>query len=391
MGKWKMVRLGDLCVRITDGSHNPPKGIDYSDFLMLSSKNIFDDEITLIDPRYLSEEDFNSENKRTNVQVGDILVTIVGTIGRSAVVDSINNQFTFQRSVALLKPNTAVFHSRYGMYSIISKRNILEAEARGIAQKGIYLGQIKEILIPLPPLDEQKRIAKNLDLASEIVKGYKEQLAELDKLVQSVFYEMFGDPVTNEKGWNISVLSNHLDVIGGYAFKSESFSEDGIPILKIGNINSGQFRSTNLVFWKKDDKLKKYMVYPGDLVISLTGTVGKEDYGNICVIGHEYNCYYLNQRNARLKLKGQLNTYYLSFLLKAPQIKGKLTGISRGVRQANISNSDILHLAVPVPPPSLQTRFAEIVTEIEAQKEHVKQALTEAEILFNSLMQEYFE
>lgn len=75
-----MARLGDVCIQITDGSHNPPMGIEKSNHLMLSSKNIDDDRITFNDPRYLSQQDFEAENKRTNIEPGDLLMTIVGTI-----------------------------------------------------------------------------------------------------------------------------------------------------------------------------------------------------------------------------------------------------------------------------------------------------------------------
>ena len=79
-------KLSDICSGITDGSHNPPAGISKSNYLMLSSKNVFDDEITFDDPRYLSEEQYVAEHKRTGIMAGDVLMTIVGTVGRTAVV-----------------------------------------------------------------------------------------------------------------------------------------------------------------------------------------------------------------------------------------------------------------------------------------------------------------
>ena len=138
--------------------------------------------------------------------------------------------------------------------------------------------------------------------------------------------------------------------------------------MRIGNINAGTFRPVNLVYWKKDDDLSRYLMYPGDLVMSLTGTVGKDDYGNVCILGPEYEKYYLNQRNAKLELKDGLDKYYLAELLKFPQVKKRLTGISRGVRQANISNKDILDLLVPIPPLQLQQQFAVFVAQVDKSK-----------------------
>ena len=132
-----MARLGDICKKITDGSHNPPQGISHSEYLMLSSKNIYDDEITLDDPRFLSAENYATENKRTQISTGDILLTIVGTVGRAAVVpDSIKN-ICLQRSVAVIKPKCDLVDSRFLMYQLQSMRTHLEQEARGVAQKGM--------------------------------------------------------------------------------------------------------------------------------------------------------------------------------------------------------------------------------------------------------------
>ena len=180
-------------------------------------------------------------------------------------------------------------------------------------------------------------------------------------------------------------------MLGGYAFKSNQFNENsGIPVLRIGNINAGYFKKVNMVYWHRDEKLEKYIMYPGDLVMSLTGTVGKDDYGNVCILGNDYEMYYLNQRNAKLEIKEGIDKYYLSQLLKFKQIKKRLTGISRGVRQANISNRDILDLVVPLPPLDLQIQFADFVHQTDKSKLAIQKELDKTQLLFDSLMQEYF-
>ena len=75
-----------------------------------------------------------------------------------------------------------------------------------------------------------------------------------------------------------------------------NIENDGIPVLRIGNINAGYFKPVNMVYWQEDESLERYAMYPGDLVMSLTGTVGKDDYGNVCILGDDYEMYYLNQR-----------------------------------------------------------------------------------------------
>ena len=215
----------------------------------------------------------------------------------------------------------------------------------------------------------QKSIVERLDKLQKLIDDRKTQLDELETLIKARFVEMFGNPEDSGNEWEQKPLSDLLNVIGGYAFKSDQFSEiGGIPVLRIGNINAGVFRPVNMVYWEDDEKLERYAIYAGDLVMSLTGTVGKDDYGNVCIMGNEYDKYYLNQRNAKLEIKSGLDKYYLSELLKFECVKKKLTGISRGVRQANISNKDILNLVVNVPPIELQNQFAAFVTQVDKLK-----------------------
>ncbi|SNV87673.1 restriction endonuclease subunit S [Clostridium cochlearium] len=262
----------------------------------------------------------------------------------------------------------------------------------GSAQPQIIATTLRKKKIAIPSLETQKKIAEVLEKAEKVIEKRKETIKLLDELVKSRFIEMFGDPVTNSKGWNVEVLEKYIDVIGGYAFKSTEFINEGIPVLKIGNINAGYFKSTNLMFWKRDEKLNKYLIKPKDLVISLTGTVGKDDYGNVCIMSDEYEEYYLNQRNAKLEIKSKslLNKYYLTYLLKVPEVKKRLTGINRGVRQANIANKDILNLEVPLPPIELQNQFADFVNEVDKLKFEMEKSLKELENNFNSLMQKAF-
>lgn len=264
------------------------------------------------------------------------------------------------------------------------------SEAHGATMKHLTKPVFDALLFYLPSIERQKEIAFILNRTSEIMNNRKQQLAKLDELVKARFVEMFGDPETNPKEWMLETLSKHLNVIGGYAFKSDFFAEEGVPVLRIGNINAGYFQPVNMVYWKQDDSLSRYMMYAGDLVMSLTGTVGKDDYGNVCILGNDYDCYYLNQRNAKLELFQTLNKYYLSQILKFATVKKKLTGISRGVRQANISNKDILNLEIPVPPIDLQNQFAAFVEQVDKSKFAVQKALDEAQTLFDSLMQQYF-
>lgn len=160
---WAISELGELCTFITDGSHNPPKGIEKSEYLMLSSRDINNGELTFDKPRYLSKKDFESENKRTDLQMDDVLLTTVGTIGRTAIYAGVPKNVTFQRSVSVLRPNKLNISSKFLMYFLDSITDVLNREARGVAQQGIYLNQVRKLEIPVPSLEEQIFLVELLD------------------------------------------------------------------------------------------------------------------------------------------------------------------------------------------------------------------------------------
>ena len=333
----------------------------------------------------------------TNFQNGDILfakITPCMENGKGAIAHNMKNGIGFgSTEFHVLRPDTDKITREWLYYLTTWKTFRKEAERNmtgSAGQKRVPKTFLENYVVNLPDIDTQKSENKILRKVDDLIFLRKQQLAKLDELVKARFVEMFGDPVANIANWPIERLEKHLTIIGGYAFKSDGFRAKGIPVLRIGNINSGYFQPTNMVYWHDDSTLERYKMHPGDLVISLTGTVGKNDYGNVCILGNDYSEYYLNQRNAKLELNETLNGIYLSELLKFPQIKGRLTGISRGIRQANISNKDILSLPILIPPISLQKQFAAFVERVERQKQTVQQSLEKLELMKKALMQEYF-
>lgn len=320
------------------------------------------------------------------VEENTLLISVRAPIG---ALNFSNTKSCIGRGLAGLTP-TEEFDLKYIYYCLKGKHAELNAKGTGSTFKAISKNALGETLVRKIDKKKQLEIVEILDKTYGVICNRKQELEQLDLLIKARFVELFGVPDINPMGWDEKQLSDCLDVVGGYAFKSDSFAEEGIPVLRIGNINAGYFKPVNMVYWENDKKLDRYKMYPGDLVMSLTGTVGKDDYGNVCILGTEYAEYYLNQRNAKLDLWQGLNKYYLSYLLKFEQIKKKLTGISRGVRQANISNKDILNLCVPIPPIDLQEQFASFVTKVDKSKAAVQKALDETQILFDSLMQKYF-
>ena len=183
--KYNKKTLSELTNKITDGSHNPPTGIAENEgYMMLSSQNIINNSINYDNVRYLKKEDFEKENRRTDLQKGDVLLTIVGTVGRTAIITEESN-IVLQRSVAVIKPNTEI-NSVYLVGALNSESVIkqLNKGAKGVAQKGIYLNDLKKIIIKVPPIELQnqfaeivKQINKQKFVLLETIKKLKEYIA----------------------------------------------------------------------------------------------------------------------------------------------------------------------------------------------------------------------
>jgi restriction endonuclease S subunit len=218
MTEWPVSNLGDLCTFITDGSHNPPKGVEKSEFYMLSSRDIQNGKLTFEKPRYLNAQDFAVENKRTDIKLGDVLLTTVGTIGRTAIYNGTPEHVTFQRSVSVLRPNQQKITSKFLMYYLDSITEYLNREARGVAQQGIYLNQVRKLSVPIPSIEEQHKIVELIeDLLSRLdagladVKQARIKAAQFrSSILQSAFKR--GAAEHNKSAWTTAQLSELVDI-----------------------------------------------------------------------------------------------------------------------------------------------------------------------------------
>lgn len=212
---WEWEKLGNICSKLTDGSHNPPKD-NGSGYPMLSSQNIQNGLIDFDNPsRYVCEDDFIKENGRTLVKKDDILLTIVGSLGRSAVVND-NTQFSLQRSVAVL--TTGLYSSYLSDYfkSMTAQLYFIE-NGKGTAQKGIYLGQLSQMLVPVPSMVEQKRIVYKIQELMSLCDQLEQQsLTSLDahqQLVETLLATLTDSQNAEELAENWARISQYFDTL----------------------------------------------------------------------------------------------------------------------------------------------------------------------------------
>lgn len=384
-----MAKLGDICFQITDGSHNPPAGIENSKHLMLSSKNINDDEITTTAPRFLTDEQFDIENKRTNVLSGDLLMTIVGTVGRVAVVPEMLAGICLQRSVAVIKPNPTIINNRYLMYQLQSMRKFLESEARGVAQKGIYLKQVGDLSVITPPLDEQYRVVDTLDHISGLIHIYQQQLTKLDELIKARFVEMFGDVISNSNLWPICKFSEITSSrLGKMLDAKQQTGVHRYPYLANFNVQWFRFelKTLNSMDFNESDRIE-FELHDGDLLVCEGGEIGR------CAVWHNnvQPCYFQKALHRVRCNKDFILPDFLAWWFKYNCDHGGFSAIEGAKATiAHLPGAKLKNLDVCVPPLPLQNQFATFVEEVDKSKADVQKALDQTQLLFDSLMQQYF-
>jgi type I restriction enzyme S subunit len=249
--------------------------------------------------------------------------------------------------------------------------------AHGFKVVEIKPSDIAKIEIPIAPLEEQQQIVAELDLLGDVIEKQKAQIEELDKLSHSIFYDMFGDPVINNKGWNTSVLKNVSTLLNGRAYKQEELLKDGkYKVLRVGNF------FTNGSYYYSDLELEdnKYCDY-GDLLFAWSASFGAFIWQGEKVIYHYHIWKVLFDEN-------YLNKIFYCYLLNT--MTNSFMNDLHGIGMMHLTKVGMEQYILPLPPLSLQQEFAAKIEAIEAMKAKVRQSLKEAETLFNSRMDYYF-
>ena len=243
---------------------------------------------------------------------------------------------------------------------------------------------LKNYEFVLPDLKQQQKLVDLLWAMTRTKKAYQTLIKKTDELVKSQFIEMFGDPELQHDG--LTTLGEHIDIINGFAFKGELFGDTGLPVIKIGNVNRSDFKKGSMQFYEYDSALSRFVIFPGDILISLTGTVGKDDFGNICMVVGDYDKYYLNQRNAKIVLHDELVPKYLIHLLRSDYIRRKLIQSGTGVRQCHLHNKDLEGIRFLLPGRESQELFATFIQQSDKSKFELKQAISRIDEMIKALM-----
>lgn len=249
---------------------------------------------------------------------------------------------------------------------------------------------IMKYQLPVPTIEAQQQIVSELELLSFVIEKQKAQIEELDKLAQSTFYEMFGDPVTNEKSWEIKQLGDVSDITSSKRIFANEYREDGIPFYRgkeITEKSKGQEISLELfISEERYEEIKESFGVPsiGDILITAVGTIG-----NIWVV-NDTNPFYFKDGNIIWvkEFKNIDPTYFKSVLTIL--IATYKSEMANGCAYNALTIVNLKKMSFALPPLALQQEFAAKIEAIEQMKAKVRQSLKETEELFNSRMDYYF-
>ena len=255
---------------------------------------------------------------------------------------------------------------------------------RGGALPTLDIKTISLKAIPIPPISIQESIVRELDAIHGILEKKQEQLRELDNLAQAIFHEMFGDPITNPKQWEVKKLGEVCEALTGITYKPADVADDGIIVLRSGNIQEGEIDLQDLVRIKKKIA-DKYFVQPGDILMCSRN-------GSFRLVGKAAKIPVLEETMTwgafMTVIRSNYNPYILSFL-RTPAFREQLTN-AKTTTVNQITISMINNISLPLPPLSLQQSFAAKIEAIEAQKTAIRQSIREVEALLVERMDNYF-
>ena len=352
---WEYKKLGEVC-DITMGqspdgnSINETNGVEFH-----QGKTCFGDRFLGVSPLYS-----NAPTKLAEAH--SVLLCVRAPVGYPNITD---RKICIGRGLCALYAKREIDNT-FLYYSLLGKQSYFEKNATGSTFKAISSKTVSNTTLSIPPKSTQLAIVSELDKINELIRLKKEQLKDFDNLAQSLFYEMFGDPVENEKGWEVKKLGEVYKMKSGDSLSTKSFEEGDIPVYG-GNGISGYHNQYN-----KD----------GSYII--IGRVGVYC-GNVRIVKGRFwltdNAFELLYDNS-----SQNEVFVCSLLTHL-----NLRQYANAAAQPVISNNTLKHVSIPLPPLPLQHFFAHRIDQIEHQKAEVQKAITDLETLLASRMQYWFE
>lgn len=329
---------------------------------------------------------------RQLVSTGDVLVsTVRPNLNGVAIVNSEFDGATASTGFCVLRPRPDLLSSSYLFHWVKSPRFIADmvSKATGASYPAVSDRIIFESQIPVPPFLEQSRIAAILDQADALRTKRQETLAHLDSLTQSIFTEMFGDPISNPKQWPSTALSGVCSAINDCPHTTPMWTTEGVVCLRTSNLTTGGWNWTDTRYVSEEafhERSKRGYIEAGDIVLSREGTVGIAAMvlpGMQVCMGQRL----VQVRGDKSKVTGEYLLRYLLHVLAPSRIGNLMVGST----SHHLNVKELRALTISLPPIPLQQTFSERIKSIEILRAANGKALLQQEALFASLQQRAFQ
>ena len=257
-------------------------------------------------------------------------------------------------------------------------------------RRSMHKSDLLNMPLPLPPIEVQEAIVAELDEINEAIEAMQQQIADLDALAQSTFYTMFGDPVTNEKGWDVKKIGD-VCIDKKAVLRASSFfkPEDKINYIDISSIDNqiNKIIATTPYTYSKAPSRAQQIVIKGDILISLV----RPNLKNVAMVLEEDNQLVASSGFCVLRTSANTNNIYIFNVVKSNEFTNHLIGKVQGANYPAVRENDIKNYSIPIPPLALQQQFAKKVEAIEAAKAELTAQIAEMQTLLASRMDYYFD
>ena len=398
---WKYKKLKDVASLITDGDWIESRHQSESGIRLIQTGNVGNGIFKAKDdkPHYISEDTF-LELGCTEIFRGDCLVSrLPEPVGRACIIPEVGCRMitavdcTIIRFKDCVLPKLFVYYTRSKQY----KREI-DNSTTGTTRKRISRKNLESVSIPLLPVDEQNKIVAELDLLTEIIDKQKQQLKELDTLAQSIFYDMFGNPVENEKGWELKSLGDiSVKIANGYNAKLEegTYKTEGVMYFRCQNVWRNRFDYSDLVYIDEQTNaiMKSSSLKKNDFVITKIGRLFTENssLGRVSLYEGEDDKANISGNLCFVRLKEGVCHKFILYILISEYFRDYVRNTTTGgIDKRALNCKQVASYNVILPPLELQKVFSEKVKAIESQKKSINRSLAESQKLFDYTMDKYF-
>lgn len=370
---WEYKRLGEVCSFIGGGTPSKSNGDFYTGNIPWATvRDMIDYKLSSTDLRITPEA---VKQSATNILPKGMIV-ISTHVGLGKICELMQDTAINQDLKGISFSNNSI-NKHFFVQWYRSIADYIISNGKGATVKGVTLDFMRNLAIPVPPIEVQEQIVAELDQINDLITKNRELLKQLDALAQSLFYDTFGDPISNPKGWEIRKLSSISQLINGRAFKQEELHNSGkYRVIRVGNF------FTNSDYYYSDLELDpdKY-IENGDLVFAWSASFGAFIWKREKVIYH----YHIWKVLFDDKI---LNKIFYKFLLN--EMTSSFMKDLHGIGMMHLTKIGMEQYLLPVPPLPLQEEFAGKVEAIEAQKARVEAEIAELQTLLDARMDYWF-